>query len=73
MEDPPVLPTEHQQIAAGVDLTRPTERLAEERERISTEYRALLVGERGWSAERFGSWLADAWTRLLLNPSSEPD
>jgi len=30
------------------------------------EYRALLVGERGWSAERFGAWLADAWTRLLL-------
>ena len=26
------------------------------------EYRALLVGERGWSAERFGTWLADAWT-----------
>ena len=32
----------------------------------SAEYRALLVGERGWSAERFGAWLADAWTRLLL-------
>lgn len=32
----------------------------------SAEYRALLVGERGWSAERFGTWLADAWTRLLL-------
>jgi hypothetical protein len=32
----------------------------------AAEYRALLVGERGWSAERFGSWLADAWTRLLL-------
>jgi AcrR family transcriptional regulator len=32
----------------------------------SAEYRALLVGGRGWSAERFGSWLADAWTRLLL-------
>ncbi len=32
----------------------------------SAEYRALLVGERGWTAERFGSWLADAWTRLLL-------
>jgi AcrR family transcriptional regulator len=30
------------------------------------EYRALLVGARGWSAERFGTWLADAWTRLLL-------
>jgi AcrR family transcriptional regulator len=32
----------------------------------SAEYRALLVGERGWDAERFGTWLADAWTRLLL-------
>lgn len=32
----------------------------------SAEYRALLVGGRGWSAERFGSWLADAWIRLLL-------
>jgi hypothetical protein len=33
----------------------------------AAEYRALLVGERGWTAERFGSWLADAWTRLLLD------
>ena len=32
----------------------------------AAEYRALLVGGRGWSAERFGSWLADAWSRLLL-------
>jgi len=32
----------------------------------SAEYRALLVGERGWTAERFGHWLADAWARLLL-------
>ena len=32
----------------------------------AAEYRALLVGERGWTAERFGAWLADAWTRLLL-------
>lgn len=32
----------------------------------AAEYRALLVGERGWTAERFGEWLADAWTRLLL-------
>jgi AcrR family transcriptional regulator len=30
------------------------------------EYWALLVGGRGWSPERFGAWLADAWTRLLL-------
>jgi AcrR family transcriptional regulator len=32
----------------------------------AAEYRALLVGERGWTAERFGTWLTDAWTRLLL-------
>ncbi len=32
----------------------------------SAEYRALLVGGRGWSSERFGSWLADAWERVLL-------
>jgi AcrR family transcriptional regulator len=32
----------------------------------AAEYRALLVDQRGWSAERFGDWLADAWTRLLL-------
>jgi AcrR family transcriptional regulator len=32
----------------------------------SAEYRALLVTERGWSAERYAAWLADAWVRLLL-------
>lgn len=32
----------------------------------SAEYRALLVEGRGWSAQRFATWLADAWTRLLL-------
>ena len=32
----------------------------------AAEYRALLVGERGWSDERLGAWLADAWIRLLL-------
>jgi AcrR family transcriptional regulator len=26
----------------------------------------LLVGDRGWSPERFEGWLADAWRRLLL-------
>ena len=31
-----------EQIAAGEDLTRPTERLAQEQERIAQEYRALL-------------------------------
>jgi AcrR family transcriptional regulator len=30
------------------------------------EYQALLIGERGWTPERYGEWLADAWTRLLL-------
>jgi pyruvate,water dikinase len=39
------LPRYVQQIGAGADLTRPTERLAEERERIANEYRALLANE----------------------------
>src|SRR4051794_30768545 len=39
------LPRYVEQIAAGEDLTRPTERLAEERERIAQEYRALLGTE----------------------------
>ena len=34
----------------------------------AAEYRALLVDQRGWTPERFGAWLADAWTRLLLAP-----
>jgi pyruvate,water dikinase len=33
------------QMRAGEDITRPTERLAEERERIAREYRALLGSE----------------------------
>jgi AcrR family transcriptional regulator len=33
----------------------------------AAEYHALLVGQRGWSTERFGRFLADAWTRLLLS------
>ena len=32
----------------------------------SSEYYALLVQQRGWSADRFAAWLADAWARLLL-------
>lgn len=32
----------------------------------AAEYYVLLVHERGWSPERFGDWLADAWVRLLL-------
>jgi AcrR family transcriptional regulator len=35
----------------------------------AAEYWLLLVDERGWSAERFERWLADAWTRLLLEPT----
>jgi hypothetical protein len=37
----------------------------------SPEYWTLMVSERGWSPERFEGWLADAWTRLLLeHPTS---
>lgn len=33
------------------------------------EYRVLMVGDRGWSHQRFGEFLTDAWARLLLaNP-----
>ena len=32
----------------------------------SSEFYILLVQQRGWSEERFESWLVDAWTRLLL-------
>ncbi|MGY1807978.1 PEP-utilizing enzyme [Blastococcus sp. SYSU D00669] len=39
------LPRYVEQIAAGEDLTRPTDRLAEERERIADEHRALLGSE----------------------------
>lgn len=31
------------------------------------EYWALLVHERGWTAERFGDLLADTWTRTLVD------
>jgi AcrR family transcriptional regulator len=34
----------------------------------SPEYWVLLVGERGWTPERFAAYLIDAWTRLLLRP-----
>jgi AcrR family transcriptional regulator len=30
------------------------------------EYWVLLVGERGWTPDRFGAHLTDAWARLLL-------
>ncbi len=32
----------------------------------ATEYWVLLIDRRGWSPERFRTWLADAWRRLLL-------
>lgn len=32
----------------------------------SAEYYAMLVLERGWTPERFRTWLLDAWVRLLL-------
>lgn len=32
----------------------------------SPEFYCLLVEDRGWPAERFTTWLADTWRRLLL-------
>ncbi|HWE89137.1 MAG TPA: helix-turn-helix domain-containing protein [Pseudonocardiaceae bacterium] len=32
----------------------------------AAEYWVLLVNERGWTPHRMGTWLADAWNRLLL-------
>jgi AcrR family transcriptional regulator len=32
----------------------------------SPEFYCLLVEDRGWSPERFTTWLADTWRRLLL-------
>ena len=32
----------------------------------AVEYWLLLVRERGWTPDRFRSWIADAWIRLLL-------
>jgi AcrR family transcriptional regulator len=32
----------------------------------AAEFYTLLVLERGWTPQRFGRWLADAWRRLLL-------
>lgn len=36
----------------------------------SAEFYLLLVHDRGWSPQRFESWLADSWSRLLL---TEPE
>ena len=33
----------------------------------SPEFYKLLAADRGWSGERFETWLADAWQRLLLD------
>jgi AcrR family transcriptional regulator len=35
----------------------------------AAEYYILLVHDRGWTPQRFGQWLAEAWRRLLINPS----
>jgi AcrR family transcriptional regulator len=32
----------------------------------SAEFYDLLVGQRGWSPDRFATWLAGAWQQLLL-------
>ncbi|HEY2225877.1 helix-turn-helix domain-containing protein [Actinomycetospora sp.] len=32
------------------------------------EYWVLLVGDRGWTPERFGAFLVDTWTRVLTSP-----
>jgi len=32
----------------------------------AAEHYVLLVHQRGWQPSRFGTWLADAWTRILL-------
>ena len=34
----------------------------------SPELYELLVGQRGWSLERYETFLADTWQRLLLAP-----
>ena len=33
----------------------------------SPEVYALLVFQRGWTPEAYGTWLADTWERLLLD------
>ncbi|MGN6483938.1 MAG: TetR/AcrR family transcriptional regulator [Thermomicrobiales bacterium] len=37
------------------------------------ELYTLLVLQRGWPADRFAHWLADAWIRLLLSPTANMD
>ena len=34
----------------------------------SPELYLLLVGQRNWTPDRYGTWLAETWQRLLLKP-----
>ncbi|WP_300008956.1 TetR/AcrR family transcriptional regulator [Pseudonocardia sp.] len=34
----------------------------------AADFYALLVHQRGWTPERYGAFLADAWKRVLLDP-----
>ena len=36
----------------------------------SAELYLLLVQQRGWTPQHYADWLADAWQRLLLHPTS---
>ncbi len=38
----------------------------------AAEFYVLLVHERGWEAEHYERWLADAWQRLLLRSADRP-
>ena len=38
----------------------------------AAEYYVLLVHDRGWTPQRFGQWLSDAWCRLLLASQTMP-
>jgi len=48
------------------------DRFAAEHERVAAQLTdpkrpaSLLVHERGWDADHYAGWLADAWRRLLL-------
>jgi hypothetical protein len=38
----------------------------------STELYQLLVGQRGWTRQRYEGFLADTWQRLLLADEDRP-
>ena len=38
----------------------------------SSELYLMLTVERGWSPPHFERWLADSWSRLLLDPKDRP-